>query len=37
MKEKQDDILKILDALDDTQHVDEHLQTLLDYQKKLPT
>lgn len=30
MKEKQDDILKILDALDDTQHVDEHLQTLLD-------
>ena len=30
MKEKQDDILKILDALDDTQRVDEHLQTLLD-------
>lgn len=30
MKDKQDDILKILDALDDTQHVDEHLQTLLD-------
>lgn len=30
MKDKQDDILKILDALDDTQRVDEHLQTLLD-------
>lgn len=30
MKDKQDDILKILDALDDTQHVDEHLKTLLD-------
>lgn len=30
MKDKQDDILKILDALDDTQRMDEHLQTLLD-------